>query len=222
MQVLVAAGIHNSPVGCVLTYVTTTTHKTLRGPRSRLDPLQEKHAQESQSQRLSGNSRWTADARHRRQGGLLCRSAMTPEYAASYGQAVVDNAKALADTPASEKWVAAGQRRNRQPPDVGGRDCRRPGWQESRSRLWMIVGITVNMNMIPFDTRRPMDPSGIRIGTPALTTRGMGADEMRQIGDWIYQALSNSDDSALHQSIQDSVKQLCDNFAVPAQAATVS
>ena len=59
-------------------------------------------------------------------------------------------------------------------------------------------GITVNMNMIPFDTRKPMDPSGIRIGTPALTTRGMGIDEMKRVGAWIHQALSNPDDSSVH------------------------
>ena len=82
-------------------------------------------------------------------------------------------------------------------------------------------GITVNMNMIPFDTRKPMDPSGIRIGTPAITTRGMGVDEMKRIGDWIHQAISNPDDRSLHEKIRGQVRDMCEHFPVPAgRAAT--
>jgi glycine hydroxymethyltransferase len=77
-------------------------------------------------------------------------------------------------------------------------------------------GITINMNMIPFDTRKPMDPSGIRIGTPALTTRGMGITEMKQIGQWISQALKSADDSTLHAKIREDIKVLCQDFPVPA------
>ena len=74
------------------------------------------------------------------------------------------------------------------------------------------------MNMIPFDQRKPLDPSGIRIGTPALTTRGMGADEMRRIGDWMLQALRAPDDAALHERIRGEVRELCAQFPVPAAA----
>ena len=77
-------------------------------------------------------------------------------------------------------------------------------------------GITVNMNMIPFDTRKPLDPSGIRIGTPALTTRGMGTDEMRRIGRWILDALKSPDDAAAQQRIRGEVSSLCSQFPVPA------
>ena len=79
-------------------------------------------------------------------------------------------------------------------------------------------GITVNMNMIPFDTRKPLDPSGIRIGTPALTTRGMGTDEMRRIGRWILDALKSPDDNAVQQRIRGEVSSLCSQFPVPAAA----
>ena len=81
-------------------------------------------------------------------------------------------------------------------------------------------GVTVNMNMIPFDERKPMDPSGIRIGTPALTTRGMGQQEMRVIGGWIVEALKNADDPAKHHSIRERVKVMCGDFPVPAAALT--
>ena len=79
-------------------------------------------------------------------------------------------------------------------------------------------GITVNMNMIPYDQRKPLDPSGIRIGTPALTTRGMGPDEMRRIGAWMLQALRSPEDAALHERIRGEVRELCAHFPVPAAA----
>jgi glycine hydroxymethyltransferase len=77
------------------------------------------------------------------------------------------------------------------------------------------AGITVNKNMIPFDQRKPMDPSGIRIGTPALTTRGMNADEMRRIGGWMLAALKSPEDPPLHGRIRQEVLDLCGHFPVP-------
>ena len=95
-----------------------------------------------------------------------------------YARQIIDNAKALADVLLGRRREA-GQRRHRQPPDAGRRD---PAGHRPAGRPKQALdrcGITVNKNMIPFDQRKPMDPSGIRIGTPALTTRGMGCDEMR-------------------------------------------
>jgi len=77
-------------------------------------------------------------------------------------------------------------------------------------------GITVNKNMIPFDQRKPLDPSGIRIGTPALTTRGMGATEMRTIGGWILDALRHPDDGDDLTRIREQVSELCMHFPAPA------
>ncbi len=78
------------------------------------------------------------------------------------------------------------------------------------------VKITVNKNMIPFDQRKPMDPSGIRVGTPALTTRGMGTDEMRQIGSWMLDALQNAEHEATLERIRGEVLAMCGQFPVPA------
>ena len=78
-------------------------------------------------------------------------------------------------------------------------------------------GVTTNKNMLPFDERKPNDPSGVRIGTPALTSRGMGVDEMVAVGNWIATALKSPEDSALHQTIKNEVAALCDQFPVPAE-----
>ena len=209
---LVAAGIHNSPVP-VADYVTTTTHKTLRGPRSGLVLCKEGN--------LKGVNRSVFPGT---QGGPLMHivaakaicfaEAMTDEYKA-YGKAVVDNAQVLA-----ESLLAAGL-----PLASGGTDNHLMlvdvtavglGGKKAEAVLDE-CGITVNMNMIPFDKRKPMDPSGIRIGTPALTTRGMGTAEMKRIGGWIHQALSNPDDAEMHSSIREEIRQLADNFPVPAR-----
>ncbi|MFY7874372.1 MAG: serine hydroxymethyltransferase, partial [Pirellula sp.] len=81
---------------------------------------------------------------------------------------------------------------------------------------------TVNMNMIPFDTRKPMDPSGIRIGSPALTTRGMGVDEFKTIGGWIATALKSHDNPSKLEAIRSEVKHMTVHFPVPASGMAVA
>ncbi|PAY15975.1 serine hydroxymethyltransferase [Rhodopirellula sp. SM50] len=208
---LVAAKIHNSPVG-LADYVTTTTHKTLRGPRGGLILCKEEHAKLINRNVFPGTQ--GGPLMHVIAGKAVCfAEALTEEYR-TYAQAVVDNAKVLAET-----LVAAGL-----PLVSGGTDNHLIlvdvtsvglGGKVAESVLDS-CGITVNMNMIPFDKRKPMDPSGIRIGTPALTTRGMGGNEMRRIGGWIHSALSNAEDTELHTRIRAEIREMCESFPVPA------
>ncbi len=139
--------------------------------------------------------------------------ALTNEFK-QYGRNVIENAKALADTLQSGglRLISGGTDNHLMLVDVTSIGL---GGKKAEATLDH-CGITVNMNMIPFDTRKPMDPSGIRIGTPALTTRGMGPDQMRQIGKWIITALKNSDDTATLERIRDEVRSLTVHFPVPA------
>lgn len=210
---LVAAKIHNSPVPYA-DYVTTTTHKTLRGPRSGLIMCKEEHLKLVNRNVFPGTQ--GGPLMHVVAGKAICfAEAMTEEYA-NYGQSVVDNAKTLADTLLScgLRLVSGGTDNHLMLVDVTAVDL---GGKKAEAVL-DACGITVNMNMIPFDQRKPMDPSGIRIGTPALTTRGMGGDEMKRIGQWIYNALSDSDNAALHESIRTEIREMVQAFPVPAAA----
>lgn len=211
---LVAAKIHNSPVPYA-DYVTTTTHKTLRGPRSGLILCKEEHLKLVNRNVFPGTQ--GGPLMHVIAGKAICfAEAMTKDFQA-YGRSVVENARVLADTlmAAGLRLVSGGTDNHLLLVDVTAVGL---GGKKAEAVL-DACGITVNMNMIPFDQRKPMDPSGIRIGTPALTTRGMGVDEMKRIGTWIHQALSSPDDEKLHASIRAEIRELCGGFPVPAAAA---
>ncbi|TWU56632.1 Serine hydroxymethyltransferase [Rubripirellula tenax] len=208
---LVAAGIHNSPVPYA-DYVTTTTHKTLRGPRSGLILCKEEHLKLVNRNVFPGTQ--GGPLMHMVAAKAICfGEALRPDYKA-YGQAVVDNAKTLAETlmTAGLRLVSGGTDNHLMLVDVTAVGL---GGKKAEEALDQ-CGITVNMNMIPFDQRRPADPSGIRIGTPALTTRGMGTAEMKRVGSWIAKALSNPDDASLLESIRGDIKEMCEQFPVPA------
>ena len=208
---LVAAGIHNSPVPFA-DYVTTTTHKTLRGPRGGLILCKEEHLKLVNRNVFPGTQ--GGPLMHVIAGKAVCfAEALTDEYRA-YAQAVVDNAKVLAEALIAEglPLVSGGTDNHLMLVDVTAVGL---GGKVAEAVLES-CGITVNMNMIPFDQRKPMDPSGIRIGTPALSTRGMGEAEMRRIGKWIHSALSNAEDTDLHDRIRSEIREMCDGFPVPA------
>jgi glycine hydroxymethyltransferase len=149
-------------------------------------------------------------------GKAVCfGEALKPEFRA-YAQQVMDNAKALADTLLSGglRLVSGGTDNHLMLVDVtalglGGKKA---------EHVLDACGITVNKNMIPYDQRKPVDPSGIRVGTPALTTRGMKVAEMKSIGRWMLQALKAPDDAGVHETIRGQVRDLCADFPAPAAA----
>jgi glycine hydroxymethyltransferase len=208
---LVAAGIHNSPVPHA-DFVTTTTHKTLRGPRSGLILSKAEHAKAINSAVFPGTQ--GGPLMHVIAGKAVCfAEAMQPGFR-KYGEQVVANCQTLADVLLSRglRLISGGTDNHLVLVDVTSFGI---GGKTAEQALEK-CGITVNMNMIPFDTRKPMDPSGIRIGSPALTTRGMGVEEFRQIGHWIASALkSHEDDDALSR-IHGEVRDLANQFPVPA------
>jgi len=210
---LVAVGLHNSPVP-VADYVTTTTHKTLRGPRGGLCLAKEEYGKTINSRVFPGIQ--GGPLMHVVAGKAVCfGEALKPEFK-TYMQQVVDNAKTLAETLAAGglRLVSGGTDNHLMlvdvtPMGIGGKIA---------EKVLDGCGITANKNMIPFDERKPMDPSGIRLGTPALTTRGMGIDEMRAVGRWILESLRSCEDSTVQDRIREEVRQLCSQFPVPAAA----
>jgi glycine hydroxymethyltransferase len=208
---LVAAGLHHNPVACA-DFVTTTTHKTLRGPRAGLILCKEEYARDINRSIFPGSQ--GGPLMHAVAGKAICfAEAMQPEFKA-YAQCIIDNAQALAEVLASGglRLVSGGTDNHLVLVDVTPLGI---GGKQAEAVLEQ-CGITVNKNLIPFDERRPMDPSGIRIGTPALTTRGMGPEEMRSIGAWMLQSLKAPEDQALQQRIREDVEKLCEQFPVPA------
>ena len=210
---LVAAGLHNNPVP-VSDFVTTTTHKTLRGPRAGMVLCRSQYAKDLDRNVFPGLQ--GGPLMHVIAGKAVCfGEALAPSFKA-YAQAIIDNAQALAETLlAGGLTLVSGGTDNHlmlvdvTPLGIGGKLA-----TETLEKC----GITVNMNMIPFDSRKPMDPSGVRIGTPALTTRGMGTSQMQEIGRWMLEALQNPSDTAAQQRIRREVSELCQQFPVPAAA----
>jgi len=208
---LVAAGLHDNPVP-VADFVTTTTHKTLRGPRAGLILCKKEYGQEVNKNVFPGLQ--GGPLVHVIAGKAVCfAEALRPEFKV-YSLAIIQNAKTLAETLAAGglTLISGGTDNHLMLMDVTPLGITGKIAEETLGKC----GITVNKNMIPFDQRKPLDPSGIRIGTPALTTRGMGIAEMRTIGGWILEALQHPDDAAVHSRIRGQVSELCSHFPAPA------
>jgi glycine hydroxymethyltransferase len=204
---LVAGGVHPSPVPHAH-IVTSTTHKTLRGPRAGMILSKQEFAAAIDKVVFPGM-----------QGGPLVhiiaakavcfREAMQPDFR-DYARQVVDNAKVLAETLAAEGFriISGGTDTHLMLVDVFSKGMLGSEAEKALDQ----AGITVNKNAIPFDTNPPMKPSGIRIGTPALTTRGMKETEMRQVGRWISEALHHRTEGAVLEKIRKQVLELADTF----------
>jgi glycine hydroxymethyltransferase len=204
---LVAAGLHPSPVPYA-EIVTTTTHKTLRGPRGGMLLCREAHAKTLNSQIFPGI-----------QGGPLehviaakavaLQEALRPEFKA-YQQRILDNAQALAEglQRAGLRLVSGGTDNHLMLVDLRPKRLTGKIAEEALGK----AGITVNKNMIPWDPEKPMTTSGIRVGTPALTSRGMGPGEMTAIAALIGRALDAPADAAALAKVQGEVRELCARF----------
>jgi glycine hydroxymethyltransferase len=210
---LVAGDQHPNPVPWA-DFVTSTTHKTLRGPRSGFVLCKKDWAQKVNAAVFPGM-----------QGGPLMhvvaakavgfKEALQPAFR-TYAAQIVANAKTLAHELATRgfRLVSGGTDTHLLLVDVASRGLS----GKVAEKALDVAGITINRNGIPFDKRPPLDPSGIRIGTPALTTRGMRETEMRQIAAWIVEVLSKPDDAAVQKRVRGQVEQLCGHFPAPANA----
>jgi glycine hydroxymethyltransferase len=209
---LVAAGLHPNPIPYA-TYTTTTTHKTLRGPRGGMILCSNENIKTINSQIFPGI-----------QGGPLMhviaakavsfKEALQPEFKV-YQQNIVNNAKALAEGLLAKGFhlVTGGTDNHLMLIDlsqsldqtVTGKDA----------EAWLdLAGITVNKNTVPNEKRSPFITSGIRIGTPAMTTRGLGVAEMKLVANWIHQTIESKGNEATLTQIKNEVKELCQKFPV--------
>jgi glycine hydroxymethyltransferase len=204
---LVAASLHPSPLPYA-DFVTTTTHKTLRGPRGGMVMCRERYAKELDRTVLPGI-----------QGGPLMhviaakavafREAQTPEWRTYQGQ-IVRNARALADAMLARGYrlVSGGTDTHLLLVDLTAKGITGKDAQEALDRAW----ITVNKNGIPFDTKGPMVTSGVRIGTPAVTTRGMAEAEMAQIATLMDRVLTNLGNASVEAAVRGEVQALTSRF----------
>jgi glycine hydroxymethyltransferase len=204
---LVATGLHPSPVPYA-DFVTTTTHKTLRGPRGGMVMCMEKYADDLDRTVMPGI-----------QGGPLMHiiaakavaflEALKPEFK-TYQEQIVKNAVAMADefTKLGQRVVSGGTDTHLMLLSFLDKDFSGKKVEKALDAS----NITTNKNTVPFDTRKPFVTSGIRIGTPAVTTRGMKEDEMRQIAQLIDKVIGNLKNDDIYAEVRDEVKKLCDRF----------
>lgn len=207
---LVAAGLHDNPVP-VADFVTSTTHKTLRGPRSGMVLCREQFAKDLDRSVFPGMQ--GGPLMHVIAAKAVCyEEALQPSYK-TYAAQIIANAKTLAETLMSGgvRLVSGGTDNHLMLCDVTSVGSSGKIAEAALDH----AGITANKNMIPYDQRKPLDPSGIRLGTAALTTRGMKQDEMRKVGAWILEIFRNPDDAAVSARVKSEIREFTQNFPVP-------
>jgi len=207
---LIAAGELESPVP-YFDVVMTTTHKTLRGPRGAMIMCKEKFAKDIDRAVFPGLQGGPHE--HAIAGkAIALKEALQPEFK-EYAKQIRKNAVHLAEALTAKGFdlVSGGTETHLILIDLTNKGV---AGKEAQAKLDE-VGITLNKNTVPFDQRSPMDPSGIRLGTPAVTTRGMKESEMEKIADWIDRVISNINDEEEHKKIKSEVTEMCKNFPVP-------
>jgi len=207
---LIAGGALSSPVP-FFDIITTTTHKTLRGPRGAIIMCKKQHAKKIDRAIFPGLQGGPHE--HAIAGKAIAfHEALQPEFK-QYANQVRTNAKKLAEELMAKgyKLVSDGTDTHLILIDLTNKQVT---GKEAQTVLDEI-GITLNKNTVPGDPRPPMDPSGIRLGTPAITTRGMKEEEMTKIAGWIDRALMNKDDQKTLQALKKEVKETCLKFPVP-------
>jgi len=208
---LVAASQHPSPIPHAQ-FITTTTHKSLRGPRGGIVMCEERFAKQIDATVFPGVQ--GGPLMHVIAAKAVCfHEALQPQFR-EYQRQVVLNAKALAAGLAKHGYrIVSGGTDNHlmlidlRPKDLNGKEA-----QETLDR----AGITVNKNAIPFDTSSPFKPGGVRVGTPAVTTRGMKEEEMLEIADLMAEALTNRTDESALDRVREKVRELTRKFPLPA------
>jgi glycine hydroxymethyltransferase len=213
---LIAGGAHPSPIPHA-DIVMTTTHKTLRGPRGAMLMCREEHASAIDKAVFPG----LQGGPHQHQTAAIAVTlgeALTPEFR-DYAHAVVDNAKALASALADRNFtlVSGGTDNHLILLDLSSKGLSGKEAATALSR----AGIVSNANSIPFDPRKPFDPSGVRIGTPAATSRGLDRDHMVQVADWMDEVVSAPSDDSVADRVRGEVYDLMRRYPAPGcQAAT--
>lgn len=207
---LIAGKVHPSPFPHA-DVVTTTTHKTLRGPRSAIIMCKEEYAKKINKAVFPGL-----------QGGphehiiaakaVAFKEAMKPEFK-TYAEQIIKNAKVLATTLQEEKisLVSNGTDTHLLLIDLI-KTLGEQGLGKPVAQALEAAGIITNANTVPFDPSTPFKPSGVRLGTPALTTQGMKEEEMKKIGKWMAEVIHHHEDEAILARIKEEVKQLCESF----------
>jgi glycine hydroxymethyltransferase len=206
---MVAVGLHPSPVPH-MDFVTTTTHKTLRGPRAGMVMCREKFQKELD--RAVFPTMQGGPLMHIIAAKAVCFKEALEAGFKAYQQQVIANAKALAEALSSHGFriISGGTDNHLMLVDVFARGLTGAQAEKALER----AAITINKNAIPFDTQPPLKPSGIRIGTPALTTRGMREEEMRVIAGWISEVLAEPESDSVQANVRARVKELCERFPI--------
>lgn len=207
---LIAAGIVDSPVP-YFDVVTTTTHKTLRGPRGALIMCKAEHAKAVDKAVFPGMQGGPHDHITAAKA-VAFLEALQPEFK-DYAKQIIKNAQAMAEALIEHGFDIVSGGTDNHLMLVNTMTKNVPG--KVAEKVLENGGISCNKNMVPFDPRSPFDPSGIRLGTPAITTRGMKEDEARQIANWINELLSDPENTKTQDRVRSEVKVMCERFPVP-------